>query len=269
MNSAAAQQRVVTSPGGDGVTTGVERVVNFGSVGASPLYKAVKAKILDRMTRGEWARGEALPSESKLATRFDVSIGTVRKAIDELVAEKLLVRHQGKGTFVAVHNEDRALYYFFHLVRQDGAGKEYPGAELLSFGRGKADARTAERLRIARGAPVFRFRNRLVLQGRPVQLDQITVPQALFPGLDEQTLRSRERTIYALYQSKFGINVIRAEERLRARLCDADTAAALQVKTGDPVLEIQRIAYTFNNVPVETRVSRVNTARHEYLNELG
>lgn len=250
------------------MTANLERVAGVGSVGASPLYKAVKAKILDRMTHGEWAHGEALPSESKLAARFEVSIGTVRKAIDELVAEKLLVRHQGRGTFVAVHNEDRALYYFFHLVGADGV-KEYPTAELRSFGRSKADALTAERLRIARGAPVFRFRNCLSLQGRPVLLDQITVPQALFPGLDEATLRRRERTIYALYQSHFGINVIRAEERLRARRCDADTAAALALEPGDPVLEIQRVAYTFNNVPVETRLSRVNTARHEYFNELG
>jgi GntR family transcriptional regulator len=247
---------------------GVEPLLSPGSFGTSPLYKAVKAKILARMTQGEWARGEALPSEAKLAARFDVSIGTVRKAIDELVAEKLLVRHQGRGTFIAVHNEDRALYYFFHLVGPEGA-KEYPVAELVSFARARADAATAERLRIARGAPVFRFRNRLLLQGRPVQVDLITVPQALYPGLDETTLRNRERTIYALYQSHFGINVIRAEERLRARGCDAETAPALELKEGEPVLEIQRVAYTFNDVPVETRVSRVNTARHDYLNELG
>lgn len=268
MNLAAPQQPAPKIKEDSSVTTIGERVISLGSVGASPLYKTVKSKILNQMTNGEWARGEALPSEAKLAARFEVSIGTVRKAIDELVAEKLLVRHQGKGTFVAVHNEDRALYYFFHLVGQDGS-KEYPTAELLSFGRGKADAQTAERLRIARGAPVFRFRNRLLLQGLPSLLDQITVPQGLFPGLDEEGLRSRERTIYALYQSRFGINVIRAEERLRARLCDAETAAALDLEAGDPILEIQRVAYTFNDVPVETRVSRVNTARHDYLNELG
>jgi GntR family transcriptional regulator len=245
-----------------------ERVISLGSVGGSPLYKSVKRKILHQLTNGEWARGEPLPSEAKLAARFEVSIGTIRKATDELVAEKLLVRHQGKGTFVAVHNEDRALYYFFHLVGQDGS-KVYPTAELVSFGRGKADAQTAARLRIARGAPILRFRNRLLLQARPVLLDQITVPQGLFPGLDEAALRNRERTIYALYQSRFGINVIRAEERLRARPCDAHTAAALDLENGAPILEIQRVAYTFNDVPVETRVSRVNTARHDYLNELG
>jgi GntR family transcriptional regulator len=245
----------------------MDPVVSEG-LGQSPLYKIVKNRLLQGLMAGEWARGEALPSEARLAKRFEVSIGTVRKAIDELVAEKILVRHQGKGTFVAVHNEDRTLYYFFHLVGPDGL-KRFPTSELLGFGRARADAALAERLGIARNAPVLWFRNLLKLQAHPVVFDHITVPQALFPDLDEPTLRHRESTIYALYQSRYGINVIRAQERLRARPCDPEAASILGLTPGAPILEIHRVAYTYNDVPVEVRLSKVNTERHDYLNDMG
>ena len=107
---------------------------------AGPLYKDVKRQLMEALTRGEWKPGEAIPSERRLAERFGISIGTVRKAIDELVAENILIRQQGRGTFVATHNRDRLLFYFFHVVPEQGP-KEYPEVELLSFARAKADAR--------------------------------------------------------------------------------------------------------------------------------
>lgn len=234
----------------------------------SPLYKLVKSRIMKGLASGEWGSGEPIPSETKLAQRLEVSIGTVRKAIDELVAEKILVRHQGRGTFVAVHNEDRAMFYFFHIVRNEGT-KKYPTSELLFFGKGKADLKSATALRIPRGAPVFRFRNLLRIEGQPLILDRITVPQALFPGFNDATLRQRESTIYSLYQSRYGINVIRASERVRARQCGKDTARSLNLAIGAPILEILRVAYSYNELPVEYRASQVNTEHHDYLNDLG
>src|SRR5690606_35554522 len=146
------------------------------------------------------------PSESRLAEQFHVSLGTVRKAIDELVAEKILVRQQGRGTFVATHTLDRTLFYFFHLVGQDGK-KETPETELLAFARGRADADEAAKLGIARGARVVRIRNLLRLSGDPVVIDDIVIAAEVFPDLDEAGFGSRETTIYGLYQARYGINV--------------------------------------------------------------
>lgn len=234
----------------------------------NPLYKEVKNRIIQNLIAGKWRPGEAIPSEAKLAARFGASIGTVRKAIDELVLERVLIRQQGKGTFVAFHTEDRTLYYFFHIVGQDGK-KEFPASELLSFRGGKADPETAARLEIDQGDPVFTICNLLKLRGKPKILDNIIVPRKLFPGLDKKIFRNRESTIYGLYQSRYGINVIRTVERLRASLCDSVCAKALQLTPKSPVLEIYRTAYTYNNMPVELRVSRVNTERHDYLSDLG
>ena len=237
------------------------------SLSLSPLYKEVKTRLTRGLVAGEWKPGEAIPSESRLAERFSVSIGTIRKAIDELVAERILVRHQGRGTFVAAHTEDRTLFYFFHIVGKDG-NRELPTTELLSFRTGRATAIEEARLKLGRGARMLRIQNLLKLGGKPVVLDEINVPAALFPDLDEDAFRAREGTIYGLYQARYGISVIRISERLSAEHPSEHAAKVLQINARDPALMIKRVAYSYDDTPVEYRVSWVNTERHEYLSDL-
>jgi GntR family transcriptional regulator len=238
-----------------------------GTLTLNPLYKEVKIRITQDLAAGEWKPGEAIPSEARLAEQFSVSIGTVRKAIDELVAERILLRHQGRGTFVATHTADRTLFYFFHIVGKDGS-KALPVTKLLSFRKGKADAEEEARLSITRGDSIFRIQNLLHLGGKPVLFDEIAVPAALFPDLDAEILGKRESTIYGLYQARYGINVIRISERLSAANPAARIAGLLGLRSGTPALGIKRVAYSYNNTPVEYRVSWVNTQAHEYLSDL-
>lgn len=184
-----------------------------GNLAFNPLYKEVKSRLTRDLAAGEWKAGEAIPSESKLAERFNVSIGTIRKAIDELVANRILVRQQGRGTFVAAHTEDRTLFYFFHIVGRDGS-RELPTTEMLSFGTGRANGPEETRLGLARGAKVIRIQNLLKLAAKPVVLDEITIPAALFADLDEEVFRNRDATIYGLYQARYGISVIRISHGL-------------------------------------------------------
>src|SRR5512145_227755 len=86
----------------------------------SPLYQQIKGLILQSLEAGDWKPGESIPSEMDLAARFRVSQGTVRKAIDELAAENLVVRRQGKGTFVATHSEQHVRYRFLRLMPDQG-----------------------------------------------------------------------------------------------------------------------------------------------------
>jgi GntR family transcriptional regulator len=236
--------------------------------GGMPLYKEVKRLLTQSLAQGEWQPGAVLPSETRLGQRFRVSIGTVRKAIDELVAERILVRHQGRGTFVSSHNARRMLFHFFHIVPA-GGGEEYPDTELLSFARAKADAGSAARLNIAQNTPVFRIRNLLRLRGKPVVLDEIILPARRFPRLSGKVFGERDSTIYQLYQERYGINVVRSAERLSAALADQSSAKILGVPAGSPLLRIKRTALTYHNVPVELRTSLVNTAEHEYFSDLG
>jgi len=245
------------------------------SNGAGPLYRQAKQALQRLVESGSYGPGDTLPSEPVLAGALGVSIGTLRKAVDELVHEHVLVRHQGKGTYVALHNDDRFLFQFFHIEpREDGSGpaaqarREYPKVECVAFGRAKADEAEAAALRLRAGDPVLRIDNRLSLAGRPVVHDRLALSALLFRGLTEKRFVERPSTVYGLYQSDHGITVLRAHERARAVAASRDTARILGVPVGKPVLEVHRTALTFGERPVEYRVSTINTEAHDYVSLL-
>ncbi|MDB5772240.1 MAG: GntR family transcriptional regulator [Burkholderiales bacterium] len=228
-----------------------------------PLYKEVQRQIMSALAAGEWEPGAAIPAEKHLCTRFGVSMGTLRKAIDELVAENILVRHQGRGTFVALHNRGPHLFRFFNVVAHDGK-RSYPQLTLAGFAKVKADKVTCDKLGLASGARTFFFTNLRSLNDEPVLVDEIRLPEALFPGMTEAHVRDRPSTLYNLYQVDYGINVIRIEERVRATLASDAHARLLDIKPGLPLLQIHRVAYSYNDQPIEYRVSYVNTEHYEY-----
>ena len=232
-----------------------------------PLYRVVKRSLLQAIESGAFPPGETLPSEAEIASQMGISIGTLRRAVDELAAEHILVRRQGRGTFVATHNTDRFLFQFFHVEREDGR-REAPVVDLVSFERVRADEEPAQALQLRPGDPVVQIENRLRLQGLAVIYDRLTLPAGLFKGLSEKRFRERPSTIYQLYQSDFGITVVRAQERARARAADRNAARVLGVAVGLPVMQVNRTALTFGDRPVEHRVSIINTAHHDYVNLL-
>jgi GntR family transcriptional regulator len=232
------------------------------------LYEQVRGRLIEGISSGEWRAGQAVPTEAQLAASFGVAIGTVRKAVDSLVAEQVLVRRQGKGTFVIAHDGRRLMFHFFHIVPRDGE-RSYPEVRTLAFRRDRAGAEEAAALGLAPLDKVIRIRNLLSLAGEPVIVDDITLPAELYPGLTEKIFLARENTIYQLYQSRYGINVLHTDERLRAVLAPREIAQHLRLPAGAPLLEIRRVALTFRDRPVELRLSRVNSARHDYHNTLG
>ncbi|MFO1311081.1 MAG: GntR family transcriptional regulator [Burkholderiales bacterium] len=232
-----------------------------------PLYRAVRRALLHSIEEGKLAPGAALPNETDLAGAFGVAVGTLRRAVDDLVAEHILVRRQGRGTFVATHTRDRFLFQFFHVERGDGL-RENPEVELLSFERTRMDENAAAALSTRAGTPAIEFQNRLKLQGAAVVHDRIVLPAALFRGLTEKRLRERPSTIYHLYQSEFGVTVVRAKERLRAVAADRASARALGVSLGTPMLQVRRTAIALGGRPVEYRVSTIETTAHDYVNLL-
>lgn len=227
-------------------------------------YKEVKNAMLAALAAQEWKGGEVIPSEKRLADRFNVSIGTLRKAIDELCAENILIRHQGLGTFVTQHQRNRHFFRYFRIVRQDGE-KSYPTVTLVSFRKGKATREFAQLLGIGVGARTITFTNRLALHGETVMTETITVADARFPDLTEAALRERPNTLYSFYQAVYQINVVTIEERLRACLALESDSELLDVPLGMPLLELRRVAYSYHHEPVEVRISHVNTNRYEYV----
>ena len=241
--------------------------INVNNLDGGPLYKGVQRALMEQLATGDLKPGQLIPSERQLATEYSVSIGTLRKAIDELVENRILIRQQGKGTYVASHDRERLLFYFFHIVPHKGV-KSYPLVESVFFHKALADAEVATRLNIALGTPIFHVRNKLSLLGDVVSVDDISIDQARFEKLSAAQFKERPNTIYNLYQEAFGITVVRTDERLRAEAASVEHAKLLQITAGTPVLTIRRTAFDMRDEPVELRISTVNTAAHEYFAEI-
>ena len=233
----------------------------------SPLYRQIKALILQALESGEWRPGQAIPSEQELAARFSVSQGTVRKAIDEMAADNLLVRKQGKGTYVASHNDPRALFRFLRLVPVDGELSS-PQSIPLDCWRAKAGQEASRMLAIEAGAPIIIVRRLLKFASKPVVIDEIYLPGEVFQGLTAETLQGWNGSLYSLFESRFGVRMIRAQERIRAVAADRGASEALKLPEGTPLLSVERVTYTYGDKPVEWRRGLYSTAEHFYLNEL-
>ena len=231
------------------------------------LYRAVGRSLLESIEAGIHPPGSMLPSETALAAAFGVSMGTLRKAVDDLVARGLLVRRQGRGTFVATHTADRALLHFFALERSDGL-REAPSVEVIGFGRVAADAESAIALGIAEGAPALQIEQRLALQATTVGHEVLVLPAALFKGMNEKALRENAGALYAWFESEFGVTVVRATERAAAVIAERRVRDALGLPAGTAVLRVRRQAFGLRDRPVEFRRSHFDTRHHDLVSTL-
>ena len=258
-------------PASASVAAAAAKEENDAAPSFSPLYQQIKALIIRGLQGGEWRPGEAIPSENELALRFRVSQGTVRKAIDELAAENRLVRRQGKGTFVATHAEQHTQYRFLRLVPDaldEGGSVGQMSRRVLDCKRVRAPADVARLLELRSGDSVVQIRRTLAAQGRPVVLDEIWLPAALFKGLTLERLTRYRGPMYALFETEFGVHMIRAAEKIRAVAADAAAAQWLEVPAGAPLLSVERLSYSYDDRPVELRRGLYCTEAHYYRNEL-
>ena len=237
----------------------------------SPLYQQIKLLILRSLQAGEWKPGEPIPSEMELAGRFRVSQGTVRKAIDELAAENLVVRRQGKGTFVATHAEQHVQYRFLKLVPDDGDVQAEGPAErtIVDCRRQRAAADVARALALRTGDAVLQVRRVLAYRGVPTILEDLWLPGSPFKGLTAERLRDWHGPMYALFETEFGVRMVRAEEKIRAVLPDKAQAVLLAMPPTMPLLSVERTAYTYHDAPMELRRALYRTDTHHYRNALG
>ena len=233
----------------------------------SPLYEQIKAMILASLQASEWLPGDAIPSEMELAARYAVSQGTVRKAIDELAAQNLLVRRQGKGTFVATHQEEDFQYRFLRL-EPDSGEKFHLKNQFLVCETINADLNIAQLLKLRLGDPVIRIERVQSSAGRPIVFEEIWLPEGRFKGLTLDALNLWPGPVYAFYESQYATHMVRAEEKIKAVLADEILSDHLQLPLGSAILSVERVAFTYGNKPVEIRRARYDTSEQHYDNKL-
>lgn len=268
-------------------TTPPQAVNSQAAPSFSPLYQQIKSLILQSLQAGEWRPAEAIPSEMELAARYGVSQGTVRKAIDELASDNLLIRRQGKGTFVATHTARQVQTRFLRLVPD--SPNQAPSVDssdtyaengknilvnrtITACNRERATADIAKALNLKAGDAVVYIQRVLAYPvGKvtvPTILEDIWLSGAPFKGLNLERLAGSNAPMYAMFEAEFGVNLVRATEKIRAVNPSANEAKLLQVNTSEPLLRVERIAYTYNDTPIEVRTGLYRTDTRHYQNEL-
>jgi GntR family transcriptional regulator len=222
--------------------------------GYRPLYRQVYDIIVRKVAQGVWRPGTSLPSEQSLAKEMGVSQGTMRKVLDALTAENLLERRQGKGTYIAENTQERALFRFFRLARP--GGKRVTPERVEETVKVRA-ARASERakLDLDRGERVVEIVRTRLVATKPAIRELIVLPASLFAGIEKRT--SLPNSLYSLYQSDYGINIVAAHEELSAQLATPEDQELLGIPAGDPILVTERLAVSLQERKVELRVSRV------------
>ena len=233
----------------------------------NPLYIQIKKRITESLVCGLWHPGQSIPSEIELAQSYNVSQGTVRKAIDELAAEKILIRRQGKGTFVASHNEEHNQLRFLRLTSSLG-DKEKLDNKLISFEKEKASNGLAKTLGINSASTVVSIKRVLTFNEKPLILDLIKVPAASFRGLTPGKIIEKKGSMYRMYEADFGIQMLHAKEKIRAVIASPDAAELLGVSIGSPILSVERTSFTYDNKAFEWRLGLCLTENHHYATEL-
>ncbi len=232
-----------------------------------PLYRQIKELITQSLVSGEWGPGEPIPSELELASRYSVSHGTVRKAISDLADAKLLVRQQGRGTFVASHAEERSKFPFFRIA-PDQASVDSLSARLLECRREPLDAVSAQQLQRPLNSQGFLVRRVLEIAGTPVVCEEIRLPAGPFRGLTNSVIDKYHCMLYSMYEGAYGIRILHVEEGLKAVGAGPREASQLRLREGDPVLLLNRVSFTYEEKPIEVRRSVCNTRDHHYRNRI-
>jgi GntR family transcriptional regulator len=232
-------------------------------LGFRPLYRQVRDVLVKRIADGIWQAGQMLPSEPEIAGDLGVSQGTVRKALDEMAAENLVVRRQGRGTFVARHDDVRMRFRFFKLMPDRGE-RRFPDSRLMSATL-RNDPEAAERLGLAQGEPVLLLERIRSFGPEPQIFERIHLPQALFPGMEA---REFPNNLYEFYAAEFGITVARASERLKAVAAGGREAELLKIPSGTPLLRLDRLAYAIDGNCVEWRIAVCRTEQVHYHHDL-
>jgi GntR family transcriptional regulator len=240
------------------------RMETRNALGFRPLYRQARDVLVGRINDGTWQAGQAIPSELEIAADLGVSPGTARKALDEMESENLVVRHQGRGTFVARHDDARIIFQFFRLTPDSGE-REFPDSKILRIDVRVADAAALRVLKLRAGSRVLHIERIRSLSGKVAIVESIELPNSLFPGAEKLELPNN---LYELYRSRFGVTIARSTEKLKAVPAKRREEKYLGVEIGAPLLLVDRTAYSLDGRPTEWRVSLCRTDTLHYLSDL-
>lgn len=228
-----------------------------------PLYQRLRDQLAEQIANNRWRPGEAIPTEAALSAEYQLSTGTVRKAIDALVSEGILERQQGRGTFIRRAQFQSSLFRFFRFQTVSGE-RQVPESRILSIEPVAAPSAVAQALGLPADAPVIRIVRVRLLDVKPVLAEEIWLPRQRFQALLEIDLSREGPLLYPIYEEVCGQVVASAEETLTAESVNDVHARLLQVAVNSPVIVIERLARDYAGGPLEWRRSRGHAEHFRY-----
>jgi DNA-binding GntR family transcriptional regulator len=207
---------------------------------AEPLYHQTAGVLRARIAEGVWKEGDRLPPEWQLCEEFGVSTITMRRAVATLVAEGLVARLQGKGTFVtsdhAIVQGPPQLTSFTEDLRQRGWE---PSARVLSVDTQRAENWVSTKLGLPTTAPVTRLRRLRMADGLPVALQTAYLSALQFPGLERFDFS--HESLYEVLSRRYGVKPGTATDIYRAGKVDQDEARILEVAADSAAFRVERL----------------------------
>ena len=220
-----------------------------------PLYQRVRDDMLARIASGEWPTSAAIPTEIELTKRYGVAIGTLRKAIDTLVADGMLERSQGRGTFIRRPSFDASLFRFFRHQTQ-GEQRQLPQGRILARTLKVPPAAVAEALALPKKVQAIHLDRLRLVDDKPVLREEIWLSQAQFAALMKIAPADFPDLLYPFYEALCGKVIASAEETLTVDSASSEDARLLGMQAGKPVVVIERLALGYDRCPLEWRRSR-------------
>jgi GntR family transcriptional regulator len=221
-----------------------------GKLSIEPLYVQVRNLLAQRIATGVWAPGSMLPNEMDLARELGVSPGTVRKALDSLESDRVVLRRQGRGTSVIDQASGELAGRFSNF--RDVAGRRIAGdMQLLTQAKGPASEIEQQRLQLDAGDSVLRTTRLRCHRDQPFMHEAVALAVDRFPGLDGDAGAYR---ISALAQ-RHGIHLAKASERLTLEEASPQAAKQLDIEPRTRLLKLDRVVYALGGHPVEWRVA--------------
>lgn len=232
-----------------------------------PRYQRLRDELAKNIAERRWCPGDAIPTEQELAQSSGLAVGTVRKAVDLLVAEGLLQRFQGRGTFVRRASFDGSLFRFFRFQSKSGE-RRVPRSQILKRAVVEAPAAVAAQLRIAPEAQVIQMTRLRSIEEAPVLAEEIWLPYARFAAFADLALDEIGDLLYPVYEASCNQVVASATETLTVETATARHARLLDIAPGTPIVVIERLAYGYDRHPLEWRRSRGPASQFIYQAEI-
>lgn len=220
-----------------------------------PLYQRLRDEMMAKIVSREWQPDTAIPTEIELTKTYGVAIGTVRKAVEILVADGLLERIQGRGTFVRRPNFNDSLFRFFRH-QTAGAKNKVPEGRIVGRTLLEPPEAIANALGLKKRVKAIRLDRLRLIDGHAVLVEEIWLPHARFSALMNLDLPDFGNLLYPLYEEKCGQTVASAQETLSVDVADVDVARHLGMEAGKPIVVIDRLALGYDQKPLEWRRSR-------------